>query len=98
MSYVCGGAVVVEYLLFAVPDVCRGCVLPLFCKAVLTVLSSFAIISPRKTLLYLCSCCPVTVIVLCLFRAFCLWCVNVACPGHTHWHFHMVCSHEYNLI
>ena len=62
----------------------------LFCSAILSVLSSFAIISPRKrelvALLAFSSWCPVTVIVF-VFSSRCLWvglqCVIVVFPGHT---------------
>ena len=63
----------------------------LFCNTVLSVLSSFAIMRPRKrelvALLELCSCCLVTVSVLCLFFAVPwvgLQCVTVALSCHAY--------------
>ena len=71
--------------------VCGSVFGPLFCNAVLRVLSSLAIISLRKrelaALLKLCSCYQVVVSVLCFFTTVewaGLQCVIVTFPGHPH--------------
>ena len=70
------------------------CVWSLFCNTVLSVLSSFAIISLRNRgfidLLYLCSCCQVALSVHCIFLVVSwvsLLSVIIAFPRHAHFPF-----------
>ena len=83
----------------------------LFCNSVLTVLSSFAIIS-LKSCFILCFCNQLTVSVLCLFLVapwVGLWYVIMAFPDHTHLHLdavilaaiYMICMNHfscYNIL
>ena len=48
LSVIRVGSVVVDSLFIVAPIVCEGCVWSLFCCAVLSILSSFSIISLRK--------------------------------------------------
>ena len=83
---------------------CGVCVYGSFCCAILSVVSSFAIISLGKREIERTGCftliafkCHLTVSVLCLFLIVCLQCVILALPGHIYFCMCFFCSRKFKF-